>query len=95
MPRTFSRGEKFTGAKILQIIDENMSFDERVVVFDEFRRRFTPEPPLEEQEIEDLLDILRRISDFIEDFAIPGLGGLLRSALRDSFAKIREFLLRL
>jgi len=71
MPRTFSRGDKITVAKIfdfIKFVPENQTEE----LLRDIRATFCEEPALEEQEIvEPLLDILEKLTlfrDHLDDF---------------------------
>jgi len=62
MPRTFSRGDKITAAKVFEFI-QYIPVDQTEDFVREIRVLFCPEPPLDEQEIiEPLLDILQSLT---------------------------------
>jgi hypothetical protein len=60
MPRTFSRGSPFTSIKLFDFFDY-LSVREAEFFVEEARVRFCPEPPLEEQDIMEIIDNLMDI----------------------------------
>lgn len=61
MPRTFRRGKKIDATLLFQFFDRYLSETQSDLFVQESRRRFCPEPALEEQEIDQILEILKGV----------------------------------